>query len=708
MQRTNDNHKRTLYINVDNIDLYYRLFKDDVDTNYDKYMQFIKQDPNVYKDYLKLCDVVCDVRYSSHNVDISDKKTLTNKIVSGEDTTMKGGNLLTAGIVVGSFVVSGVVATMLWYYLNPPEECKPSYPLYPRNKIPDVGGILENILPGSWIKEGIDAGKSVNETITEISEYLDLLTSIFSVFDESAGSTVTQVLKSTTKIALSVGAAVVTAGMGGDKIVNVPFFVTKAINMTTKTFNKLFKTCTKITKNLQRVSDTFRKIQARIDQAVTTAEVLEKNRALMVQSLKSNKNQLAFIYDLFNVDFKGGPFHTECWVNFIMNYYIQSNERVKEIYMLLCVMNDIYLDINESVIGFVGSTLDMVIPESMGIAGTIAPLLKDYSYVLYNNVRDQITDNYNEIPREYKALIQNPEEMSTFIFNKFSSYTLGASDLIIPDIVKDHMKKGIDLLANGLHKGMSMVYMFLNIFIIFSELNAGVNKALVTKNLDAEVLLKECAECGSFEIKGLDKSGQINPEDLANCTKCKKFFIEDESADLDDEVVYNKCMTYKDKRDQIKKGYQKIKGVALDTYKKLNKGVSLEQQARNALQTQKGKKVISKTVTDVQAISKMSQKQRVSKTTDQDGGSIIDQDIEGIDDQYGGSIDKSHESTQTTVFYRTTTLQEMQRIYHRDQKSLPTKIVHLDTDTMTNNTDILKYVQNILDNYDNRRVFVDF
>jgi len=309
----------------------------------------------------------------------------------------------------------------------------------------------------------------------------------------------------------------------------------------------------RITRTMQKASATLKKTQSKLGKTIGTLDTL--NTTVLENKINSGRNQLAFIYDLFNVDFSGGPFHTMCWVKYVMNHYVSSSENASDIYSLLCLINDIYVDINESVIGFIGSALDMIIPESVGIAGTVAPMLKGYSYVLYNIIRDQITDNYNQIPLDFRLLIQNPDKMAKYIFAKFNTYSLGLSDLVIPTLAKQYMSKGIDVLAYSIHKGMAMVYMFLNVFIIFSEMNVGINNTLTKKNLNVELLLKQCVDCGTLELTGLNETGEISQTDMTECSRCKKFFVDDETVKIDDKELYDRCVNYQQDRNAMKLNY---------------------------------------------------------------------------------------------------------------------------------------------------------
>lgn len=503
-----------LHIRIDEFDLYYDLLYDDITTNNEKHISYIRSNKLLSNDYDRLCS---EIRYFSNTCYKRAKKKglfirciLQDQNQNTNDNIIKfGGGPITAGIVVSSFVVSSVVAALLWYFLHPSEKCNEIYPLYPIDKIPDVGEIIETILPGNWIDDGLKSGKDLSEVINETGRYLDTLTEVFSIFDENIGDISTKIIKSVTKIGLSVGAAVLTVGMGGDKLVNIPYFISKAINMTTKTFNKLFEITTKISSSLQKFAYEAKNMQNKISNTFDKSLYEIENKTDEIRNkIKGSRNELAFIYDLFNVDFKHGPFHTVCWVDYIMDYYITNNKDNKDNAnideKLLCLINDIYIEINESVIGFIGSAMDMIIPGSIGLAGTLTPLLKDYSHVLYSGVRDQFTDGYQQIPIEFRLLIQNPHKMSKYIFDKFNTYSLGLTDLIIPENVSAYMKSGIDILAEGLHKGLSITYMFLNVFIVFSKLNNN-------HNADLSLVLEQCVKCNDML---LTKDSQSDSYDL--------------------------------------------------------------------------------------------------------------------------------------------------------------------------------------------------
>lgn len=468
--------KNVMYIDVSDIDLYYRVHKNKIDTSIDTYTNFIKSDKKIHDDYSKICNSIME-----HRARIN--KRNYKQLGSGAG--------IIVGITIGSIAIASIVAYLVWRYLNPTDLCKKTYPLYSvqyPDKIPAVEALLMTIIPKKWIDDKIKEGKNVSSAIKESGEYLDSLVETFKVFDTQVGTTGTRAVKTVSKITLSVFAAIITAGTVGDKIVNIPFFITKAINMVAKTYKKLQSVGQKIINEMAKSAKDIKKVGESVEIAFQSVEKIElfaedvaKNTMI---EMHNGKETMAFIYDLFNIGFNEGPQGSLCRVNYVIEHYIGGNkgltsdEKSKYMYDLICVMNEIYVEINSVVIEFIGSALDMVVPDSMGLAGTLAPLLKGYSYEIYERVRDEITYDYDKIPVQYRDLIENPLELKEYLFDKFSTYTLGITDLVISPDVKKQLGHGIDVLADGIHKGMGMIFMFLNVFIIFSKINAGIDEPL--------------------------------------------------------------------------------------------------------------------------------------------------------------------------------------------------------------------------------------
>jgi len=515
-----------LYINIDDLDHLYGVFKDDIEQNNTLYQNEINNNDKLKHDY--------DILYKNV-IDVKDKYQLD---LANLDKEQKGGSAILISSLTTT-LLTGLLSFMLWLYYRESDECKKQYELYPRNKIPDVAQILGNIVPSSLIKDKLKIGKNVESVLDNAEHYLESMVETFSIFDENVGSTFTKATKMITKIGLSVGTAVVTAGLGSG-VVNIPFFMAKAINMTAKTFLKIKSVTSKIKMVINKLKGNI----IRAKQAVRNINnKVNKQYKNMVNEFRGKKAEITFIYDLFHVDFRGGPFHNQCWVNYIMDYYMKTNDRVKEMYSLLCVMNDIYVTINDQVIRFIGASIDVLIPYSIGMAGIITPLLSSYSYEIYRGVRTELADSYKSIPIVYRKLIENPPLMKKYIFGKMNTFTLGLSDQVIPQNVKSQLGNGIDFLANGVNKGMSMLFMFLNVFIIFSEMNAGVNKSLINKNINMEKLLKNCSFCGTIQLRTTDIN-RINLKDVNDCNVCKRFFLEDPNVEISNKALINKCRYY--------------------------------------------------------------------------------------------------------------------------------------------------------------------
>ena len=534
-------NKKLLYINIDDLPLYYEMFRDEIDNNSHFYLNYVNKNRDLYNDYKKLCDTV-------QNVCIECQRNVNEQ----NGGSMSG--LLISGVVgLSSYTFTILMAFLLWYTLSEDTSCKDTYPMYPQDKIPDVQKILESILPSSWISDKIKQGKNINDAVNDTSVYLDELVKIFSVIDETSGSQIKKVGTKIIHVGLSAVAAVVTSGMGGDKIVNIPFFITKAINMIAKTYDKLRKVIGKIVKVINEIIKVLNEVHSKINIGLEYAEQFNNN----LNDLKRSSKQMTFIYDLYYIKLskEHGSNQIKCWVEYILKYYMTNTERTKEIYTLFCIMNDIYLTINDEVINFVASTLDMIVPESMGLFSTLlVDLLKKYDYIVYKQAYNQLIRNFNKIPKQYKLLILEPELMKKFAWKKINNAVnplpiqiINTEKIIsyLPygDPIKKNINTGIDMLAYGLNKGVSMTFMFLNLFIIFAELNHGVNKTL--SGINYKALLDECKFCGDFNL-----TNNIDI-DISNCKKCQKFYSNNDNP-LHDNDLYDECKKYKGKREKAR------------------------------------------------------------------------------------------------------------------------------------------------------------
>src|SRR5271166_5927870 len=86
-----------IYINVNEISTIYNVYKKSIDKNYNTYMNFINQNPNLKSDFLLLCGIV------------------DRHIKSMPNGSQDAGSAVTAGIVAGSYVLTGMIAFLIWY-----------------------------------------------------------------------------------------------------------------------------------------------------------------------------------------------------------------------------------------------------------------------------------------------------------------------------------------------------------------------------------------------------------------------------------------------------------------------------------------------------------------------------------------------------------------------------------------------------------------
>jgi hypothetical protein len=570
----------TFYINIDELYPYYNVYKNEIDNNSDYYIDFIKRDPLLYSDYLKICDIVQNIINNSNHSNHSNHHV-------GGDTG------LIIGIVIGATLLSSCIAFLLWMtfgkkskninryknediessnidtnvdiYSNKTSDvdmtiksrtksrsrsrsrnrnCNDEYPLHSREKAPNIAEILSTILPKSWtqditntLNKGIDTNKNIQIFINTTEERLKKLSNTFSPFiikkDDSYA-------KELIKAKLNVISTVVTSGVG-NVFVNMPYFIGSAVNMT----HSLFEQLKNITTEINNITEQNIKI---LNELHTTNKDIKK---LYDEAIDDANNQLFFIYDLFSVNLSKGPQHLECWVYFIMDTYISSNTSKRSIYSLICIMNNIYKAINKEVINFLGTALDTLFPSMAGMGSIVLKLLEGSSDKLYTFIKTNLTRKYyKEIPRQAREIIEQPHLMKTYLYAKLNAHTMGISEYIIPDAVKKYGNIGIDLIAESIHKGLSLVFMFLNVFIIFSKYN---------KNNASFLAL--CDECKNFN---LTHEMQTESELTKQCYKCRSLFEDStrQTKRASSKELYNRCIKYKKlKYEQNKQKYLQLKNI---------------------------------------------------------------------------------------------------------------------------------------------------
>lgn len=486
MHKLNYSHFNNIYIDIEKLDIYYQIFKKNINKDLHLYFEIIsipknKNDyKNIYKNILFLSK-----RYN--NINHSNCYISNGKIIQ-----IGGYGMFLSGLSITAF--SGLILFFL-YLLHKKQkfECKKKYPMYDQDKLPNIGEILEKIVPSNWINNRIKEGKSIEKVINEIIIYLEKMNSIFVFLDESEGSNLTKGIKTTIKISLSIGSAIASLGQGGDNVISIPILITKSIKILSKIFSKIQKIIMKIYNILKKLIDKLNKINNTIKNIINVVDVIHSEKDSLIKNIKNKSNHMRFIFDLLNINFKGGPFHCRCWMEYLMNIYINDNSDLEEMMELICIINDIYKELNKDIIHFIGVTIDVIVPDTLGLAGSLAPLLENYSYIIYKNVRDQITYNYyKNIPKNIQIILQEPEKLKEYIFYFMKKQTFGVSEKIITSEMKKNIDYGLDILSYSINKCLSLMFLFLNIFIIFSEINSGIEKKFINKSLTSEKMINDC------------------------------------------------------------------------------------------------------------------------------------------------------------------------------------------------------------------------
>ena len=529
MNIISDNADLTRYDLIINIDLdvfdqYMYIFRKEVGRA-DRYIAAIKKHKNIYNDYLRLCNVVIEGDQKKCEMN----RSLYQKGGGGEYRTIIGRDGLPIQVgggvsllsIFGITAITGLIGVLIYMYYRKkkkPKQCLIMYPLYDRTQIPNIAEIVSNIVPKAWFekaqKEGKSSSQFISETLAQLAEVMQTLKK----FDMTAGTEIEKIGKNVTKIALSFGATVASGGTVGSNIVNFPFMIERAATMATALIEKIVNIFNKVEPILKKGMDVLEKVNGKLQDA---DDILTRSlSATDAKNFVAAEMQIQFLYDIFYVDFKRGPFHCRCWLDYIMKIYIGSNKDQELLMRLICMINDLYSSVNKAVIGFIGSAIDALVPNTMGLGGTLTPLMEKNSYKMYRQILKKLTGiYYSKFPAKMRLLVENPEMMREYFITTLEKNTFGLSGkLITPETERLFVGPGIDMVAQSVHKGMSTMFMFLNIFVIFGEINKGVYNKDMANTLSKERLLLECEKFDTENAKLIAK-GKSTLKQIKTTTK---------------------------------------------------------------------------------------------------------------------------------------------------------------------------------------------
>lgn len=284
----------------------------------------------------------------------------------------KGGDMsVLAGIGgIGLFLVLGYFI-MKW---TKPKKCRPDYQILQEGEYPTTIEFLEKIVPASWLGET----NNPNKAVYNLKHKISTLSKALSVIDTN-GSVLKSIGVNLLRVTSSVALDVATVGAGGDIIISLLF--------------------------------TFRSILDLISAIVTH-----------LNDIISDPDAMRLLYDILNVDFKGGPFHVKCWIRYILREY---GDETSAYHTVCSFFNKIF----DKLANFMGNALGAMIPDSIGIPGMLIPLLiKQFKSGAISIIEKQINKYYKKIPRDIKLMIKNPKIMKKFLDRKISKanhYLLG-------------------------------------------------------------------------------------------------------------------------------------------------------------------------------------------------------------------------------------------------------------------------------------------
>lgn len=548
------NAKSVLRINIDSLPTLVEMFGGMIERDRSKLLGYLTSDPVRNEDFRNIVNMVLEV----------DHKRRVEKL---------GGGGFSNANICGGIGVNGVrdiLAFMLCHHyvcqpefnyqtgganplssllgLNPfgsssykPYVCTPddydalSYIVDDAPKAPNPTDILKKLLPESYVERAAKTGKTGTEFIRSTTEILDKLNMALRAFDTTEGNFFEKAGKSLAQILLSTGLAVATAGTGGDNILALPTAIAKGVNMITKLFNKLAKILIRLQKMIPAVKKGLYISTAAMESA---GNVTEKATKLITEvhtgegeKIEDIQNQMQFFYNLFSVDFRGGAGGVRCWVETIFHKYLdfEDDEEYQRVYEsgdpqaikdielrnarrikgILCLMNEIYQEINQTLLSFIGSALDSAVPDSLGLFGILfGPIFSNFSSGIFTKVRAKAEEAWDTVfkliqtkDKTLGTLLQNgferPEEMyivADYLFDRLSKTSFGLSDKlldVLPSGAYDKLDYLMEMTGHIINKGITYMFLFINVFAVLSEIDTGSQSKYTSADIKG-MLTNEC------------------------------------------------------------------------------------------------------------------------------------------------------------------------------------------------------------------------
>lgn len=437
-----------LHLSEEILTNYCRVFQDDIIKNRTRNFRFILARPRLRRKFVLLCKKYC----SAQNGGFFDG--LANLVNNASHNLM----------------------------------CKPSYPIYTKKELPESVETMKLLLSTGW-----NAALSTGEFSTGVMDMLDTIISVFGIFITTTGSPVTQGIKLGINTIGKVAATAIStpAGGVGSEAITIPSVIGKSAHVIKTIMNVIKKMHEKLKPLLAKGVELIERAKENIDKVNYKMNRLDQ--------FADGDTLIRFMYDIFSVTFEGGTFQCKCWVDYILSAYMGENADKQKAASLYCFLSEIYVEINNILLDFVGSSIEMLVPQLGGIVTfAINTFGQKYSFVVYRKLLDYLTEKYHDCPSDIQFIVEGPERLKEYIRKKYDellgptdyfanggglltdfikSKTIGAFESVatkLTGIDKETVEKGIDLVGFAIHKCMGIIFAFLNLFVSFSEIYAGV------------------------------------------------------------------------------------------------------------------------------------------------------------------------------------------------------------------------------------------
>jgi len=372
---------------------------------FNKYLRVIKSNPEHYKKFLTLNEFII-------------------KTIDKQYKEQRGGSteailpLVFSGLS-SSMIVSSIVAYILFRIFTRPK-CKPTYPIYPEDKVPELKDVIMTLIPEYAIPGAEDM--DIETYLDAVNQFMDIIRIPLEIISPS--SLLGNLATGTIEVAAGIGVSVVTvltAGVGA--VLN---YLLKFITLLKEAIGFLFG----------------------------LIDVIQGLGDLLVDS-----ENVRFVYDILNIDFRDGPFGVKCWVEYIMNKYGENTSLLSS---MCIIFNNIADKIADKLIKFISKAITISIPDG-GISGVLlSAVLMVLKSGAYGLAIIKLNQAYNKFSYDTQLLFEKPLLMKANLEKVLKS----AESYIrkLGDNVYEILYNNTAFFAFTINKVFALVYALLYVF----------------------------------------------------------------------------------------------------------------------------------------------------------------------------------------------------------------------------------------------------